>query len=233
MKLDWSAGAAIAALSASLSRRSSSTSRTFIGSSRSASSRPRPRSARHAPPKRQQVAEALGDARFGARERRGEERFERAGQRAAGLLERREAQRRRAPSASRSRRRFRPPDRGAGSRPRRAVGVVPPRGSSEAQSVALELELGDDRRMDALEPGERGGRAKAGMDLVGRERAADPRLALEQRHRETGAREQGRRHQAVVPTAHHRDVDSLAHVRSARMRSAASWPGAPITPPPG
>ena len=130
----------------------------------------------------QQVGGALAERRLAARERRDQERRERRGQAPPRLLQR--PQRGGVARASARdggveiARRIEVQALAAAEQLERSAARL-----EEAQPVALELELGGDRGMEALEAGERRRRAKAGMDLVGRERAAHALLFLEHRHR--------------------------------------------------
>ena len=81
-----------------------------------------------------------------------------------------------------------------------------------------------------------GGRAEAGVELLGDGGAPDHVAPLEHQGLAAVAGEQPRRHQAVVPAAddHHVAAHrSFPRFQSFRISSAASRPGAPMIPPPG
>jgi hypothetical protein len=108
-----------------------------------------------------------------------------------------------------------------------------PRGLQELEAVRRKVEIVDDRRMKQLEAGENR-RAPAPVgELVGRHRAAHLLGGLQHQHLTPGARQVGGRYETVVAAAHDDDIVTRRHRRSVKMRWAASWPGAPITPPPG
>ena len=103
----------------------------------------------------------------------------------------------------------------------------------QAQSVALELELGE-RSTDGSARARRTPRARESRDGSRRSRACRPRAA---RCSSTATASPARASRVAAtrplcppPTTR---TSKRSLMRSARMRAAASWPGAPITPPPG
>ena len=178
MKLACSAGAASAALSASsrIARRARRARSSAADAARLRGRRGAARAKRRRRARRSE-ARSPSDALRARAQRRDQERRERLGQaRAASAPTTRSAAasraERRAMAASRSpdgsRCRLSPPPRSWS---------VPPRGSSKRSPWRSSSSSAAIDGMEALETGERRRRAKAGVDLVGRERAADALLA--------------------------------------------------------
>ncbi len=99
-----------------------------------------------------------------------------------------------------------------------------------------ELELLGDARQERPRRVEHGGAAKPGVNFLGHRAPAHDVARLEHQRLDAGAREHGRRDQAIVAGSDDDDVSLAARAHyewSPRMRFAALRPGAPMIPPPG
>ena len=103
------------------------------------------------------------------------------------------------------------------------------------EAVARQAKIGDHLGMHEVQDVSAGRHVVAGVDLLGRRRAAGPRARLADHHLAAGLGEIGRADQAVVAAA---DDHRVRHVssplaKSSRISRAALAPGAAMTPPPG